>query len=264
MSQCSASLTDLANVRSVSDSIEGIIEETGGVIPSLIVIDTLARNFGAGDENATKEMNVFINHIDRLLRQKYESCILIVHHSGVSNKDRARGNSALKGALDAEYAVVKSEDELSITAKKMKDADEPDPMHFLFESVKPPFVDEDGEQQVSCVLTVFDKQAGGLVKAAEAGRKQSEINLGDKQVKIIQTLDRLINDARASLARGGRDPGGARIEVKGLRKECIEQGVMTVKNWGRSFNALVERGFLEIEAPFITVSEKGKKAVLKG
>ncbi|MCW7553324.1 AAA family ATPase [Endozoicomonas gorgoniicola] len=227
VSQCSASFTDLANARIVSDSIEQIIEETGGVIPSLIVIDTLARNFGAGDENATKEMNLFINHIDQLLRQKYACFVLIVHHTGLGNKDRARGNSALKGALDAEYAVVKSDDELTITAKKMKDADEPEPMSFLFESVKLPFADEDGEQQVSCVLTYFDKQAAGLVKSIEAGKKQGEIHLGDKQVCIIKTLNRLVKEARDTLARDGRDPTGAHIEVRGLRKACIDAGVMT-------------------------------------
>ena len=232
VSQCSASFTDLANARMVSDSIEQTIKESGGVIPSLIVIDTLARNFGAGDENATKEMNIFINHIDQLLRQKYQCCVLIVHHTGVGNKDRARGNSALKGALDAEYAVVKSDDELTITAKKMKDADEPKPISFLFESVKLPFADEDGEQQVSCVLKYFDKQAEGLVKAIEAGKKQGEIHLGEKQVNIIKMLDRLIRGAKETLARDGRDPAGARIEVRGLRKACIDAGVMTSKNWG--------------------------------
>ncbi|USE34108.1 AAA family ATPase [Endozoicomonas sp. SCSIO W0465] len=95
VSQCSAALTDLANARLVSNSIAEIVEETGGVIPSMIVIDTLARNFGPADENATREMNTFINNIDQLLRSKYECCVLIVHHTGVGAKDRARGNSAL-------------------------------------------------------------------------------------------------------------------------------------------------------------------------
>ena len=54
--------------------------------------------------------------------------VLIVHHTSVGSKDRARGNSALKGALDAKYMVVKSNDEVTITAKKMKDADEPEPI----------------------------------------------------------------------------------------------------------------------------------------
>ena len=82
ISQCAASLTDLGNARLVSASIEEIVEETGGVIPSMIVIDTLARNFGPADENATKEMNTFINHIDQLLRAKYSCNVLIVHHTG--------------------------------------------------------------------------------------------------------------------------------------------------------------------------------------
>ncbi|UYM16270.1 hypothetical protein [Endozoicomonas euniceicola] len=46
-----------------------------------------------------------------------------------------------------------------------------------------------------------------------------------------------------------------------MRKACIDAGVMTSKNWGRTFNALVDRGFLEIQEPFVSVSDKGQQAV---
>ena len=85
VSKCSASLSDGLNARMVSESIEQQIINSGGIAPSMIIIDTLARNFGAGDENATKEMNIFVNNIDQYLRQKFQCCVLIVHHSGVGN-----------------------------------------------------------------------------------------------------------------------------------------------------------------------------------
>ncbi len=268
VSQCSASLIELGNARMVSDSIEEIVEETGGVIPSMIVIDTLARNFGPGDENATKEMNTFINNIDQLLRSKYECCVLIVHHTGVGSKDRARGNSALKGALDAEYAVVKSDDEVKITAKKMKDADEPEPVNFLFDPVRLPFMDDDGEPQYSCVLSYFDKNADMLAKreeahekSAEAGRRQAEINIGQKQIEIIKILNKQIVCAKAVLAGSGRDPALARIEIRNLKDAVTEKGIVPKKNWSRTFTALVERGFLEVDEPFVTIAQKGRDIV---
>ena len=257
ISQCAASLTDLGNARLVSASIEEIVEETGGVIPSMIVIDTLARNFGPADENATKEMNTFINHIDQLLRAKYQCNVLIVHHTGVGSKDRARGNSALKGALDAEYAVVKSDDEVTITAKKMKDADEPELLKFLFDPVRLPFVDEEGEPQYSCVLKNYDPNMADGLKSKNA----PENRLGERQVKIIETLNSLVKNAQETLHKSGRDPLDARIELKNLKDDCYEQGFICSKHWRRTIDTMIHRGFVAVDAPFVTVTEKGQEAI---
>jgi RecA-family ATPase len=70
----------------------------------MIIIDTLARNMG-GDENSTQDMNAFIQHLDTYLRQPWKCCVLVVHHRRGMDKDRSRGSTALKGALDAEYKV---------------------------------------------------------------------------------------------------------------------------------------------------------------
>ncbi|MBS4163217.1 hypothetical protein PRO82_000515 [Candidatus Protochlamydia amoebophila] len=50
--------------------------------PALIVIDTLARNFGGGDENKTQDMNKFIFSIDMYIRLPFSCCVLIVYHTG--------------------------------------------------------------------------------------------------------------------------------------------------------------------------------------
>ncbi|WP_095210202.1 AAA family ATPase [Endozoicomonas ascidiicola] len=256
VSKCSAALTNTANARAVSDSIESIIQENNSDIPSLIVIDTLARNFGPGDENATQEMNVFINHIDQLLRAKYECCVMIVHHTGVGSKDRARGNSALKAALDAEYAVVKSDDTVKIITKKMKDADEPKPMNFMFDPVQLPFLDEDGEPQYSCVLRYLEH---GIDQ--EEPSKTPIKKLGDRQRRIIEALNSLIGNAQHRLENSGRDPVNARIELKNLKDECYEQGFICSKHWRRTIDAMIHRELITVDAPFVMVSEKGLEAI---
>ena len=97
--------------------------------PGLIVIDTLARNFGNGDENDTKDMTAFIAEVDKL-SDEFSCATLLVHHAGHGDKNRGRGSSALKGALDTEYKISKSEDRLSMSCTKMKDDDEPPDMGF--------------------------------------------------------------------------------------------------------------------------------------
>lgn len=120
--------------------------------PVLVVIDTLARNFGGGDENKTQDMNKFIFSIDVHIRIPFSCCVLIIHHTGHSDKDRARGAMALKGALDAEYCVKKKNELISMTATKMKDTELPSPISFRLVPISIGVVDHQGKNIYSAVL----------------------------------------------------------------------------------------------------------------
>ncbi len=104
--------------------------------PALIIVDTLARNFGAGDENSTAEMGKFVAAMDRLRGNWSESVLLIIHHSGHSDKGRARGAMALKGALDFEYRIEKEGGTISLSNTKMKDAEPPPQICFALTTVE--------------------------------------------------------------------------------------------------------------------------------
>lgn len=121
------------NLAELKAEIRSISEEFG--CPALIILDTLARNFGDGDENDTRDMTRFIAEVDRI-NDEFECASLIVHHAGHGEKSRARGSSALKGALDAEYKITKQDDRITMSCTKMKDEDEPDPMAFYLVPVE--------------------------------------------------------------------------------------------------------------------------------
>lgn len=104
--------------------------------PRLIVVDTLARSFGDGDENNTRDMNVFVRAMDELRRDYPDATVLVVHHCGHAEKGRARGAMALKGALDAEYKTSKTGNIVTLSNTKMKEADTPKPMHFELVNVE--------------------------------------------------------------------------------------------------------------------------------
>ena len=114
------------------------------------MVDTLARNFGAGDENSTQEMGAFVAAMDDLRSNWPGSVILIVHHSGHAEKQRARGAMALKGALDFEYRLEKDGLALTLANTKMKDAEPPADLFFSLASV-----DLEGGAK-SAVLTATD------------------------------------------------------------------------------------------------------------
>lgn len=133
-SKAPARLLDATHADAVAAAVDTIAATEG--FPVLIVIDTLARSFAGGDENSTKDMNEFIAAVDAM-KARYPGCVvLIVHHTGHSDKQRARGSLALKGALDAEFRVEKDGPTIIVTCTKMKDADEPAPIAFNLTSVE--------------------------------------------------------------------------------------------------------------------------------
>ena len=86
-----------------------ILQDTYGEAPKLIVIDTLARNFGPGNENSTEDMNRFVANVDRYIREEFNCATILVHHTGHNEGGRGRGSSVLPAALDAEYKVTKED-----------------------------------------------------------------------------------------------------------------------------------------------------------
>jgi hypothetical protein len=98
---------------------------------SLIVIDTMSRHLPAdADENSARDVNAFINAVD-YLKNRFQCVVMVIHHSGKSNKEQSRGSSAIKGALDWEFKVAPGE----IKFTKQKEGELPAPMGFQLISV---------------------------------------------------------------------------------------------------------------------------------
>ena len=172
-----AQLYDATEAAVVAESIKQLSAEAN-CIPSMIVIDTLARNHG-GDENSTQDMNAFIQHLDVYLRQPWKCCVMVVHHSGVADKDRSRGSTALKGALDAEYRCQLDSGTKSIAfeSKKMKDAEMPSPKNFQITQVDLPINNKNGMPVKGAYLTAVD--ISGLVSQVQ---KKTYLSPNQKQV----------------------------------------------------------------------------------
>jgi AAA domain/Bifunctional DNA primase/polymerase, N-terminal len=111
-------LLDPETPRKLIDSIRQKSER-----PRLIVIDTLARCFGSGDENLTKDMTRLIANLDKL-RGAFPDCTnLVVHHAGKDSSKGDRGSSALRGAADTMMCLKKTGNGLVLTCEKQKDAE---------------------------------------------------------------------------------------------------------------------------------------------
>ena len=155
---------DESSAKAASNEIDNRIAG-GAPKPLLVVIDTLARNFG-GNENDAKDMASFINHLDKYLRVKYGCCVLIIHHSG-HQSDRARGSTALKGAVDIEYGLKLDDKtkQISLQNHKMKEGELRKEQSLMLKQVPLGMVDDDQQMITSAVITPYKL---GDVKAALA------------------------------------------------------------------------------------------------
>lgn len=128
------------------------VESETGQPVRLIILDTLARCFGGSDENDARDMGAFVRGCDEIKKLTGAS-ILVVHHSGKDVSKGARGSSAFRASLDAEFMIRREGkgDALVMTCTKMKDAEEPEEKAYDLRVVEI-FTDADGEVVTSLVV----------------------------------------------------------------------------------------------------------------
>lgn len=203
--------------------------------PVLVIIDTLNRNFGTGDENSTSDMTRFVAAMDEL-KNKYRCCVLIIHHSGLSDKERGRGASSLRAALDWEYKMEKDPDgSRTLVCTKSKDFEHPPEITFRPTEVDLDWVDEEGEQMHSLVM---DK-----IESSSAFRG-----------KPLTGANRIALD---TLTQAIRDTGDIKVHVDVWREYAYEAGISPTptdeakrKAFQRSINKLRDLGQIDTRNDF--------------
>lgn len=98
-----------------------LVELAAELRPQLVVLDTLARIAVGLDENAAKDMGVFVHRAEQL-RIATRANVLVVHHQG-RNGDHMRGSTALEGAATTIVRVAKSDELVTLSCAKQKDAE---------------------------------------------------------------------------------------------------------------------------------------------
>lgn len=122
--------------------------------PVLIVVATLARAMGDGDENSGQDMGALIRTLDRI-RAATGAHVMAVHHAGKDTSKGARGHSSLRAAVDTEVQVTR--DGMVITAQTRKQRDM-DGSRSLTCGLLPVDLghDEDGDPVMSCVTRLTE------------------------------------------------------------------------------------------------------------
>ncbi len=116
-------INDDADFTALIAEIEMIVASHGEL--NLLVLDTFQRVF-SGNENSSEDVGGFISKLDKLIAD-YKCCVLMVHHTGHGNADRARGSSVIPASLDNEFKVVRDkdspDDEMNLTFEQTLNKD---------------------------------------------------------------------------------------------------------------------------------------------
>lgn len=166
----SVNLLDTDAVMRVTSILDGLgLDEP----PCAIFIDTMHRNMH-GDENSSEDMAIFLANME-LLAKKYNAAIVPVHHSGHGDKGRARGSSAIKAGMDAEFCMTKkSKMEVTLSCTKSKDFSAGNNMDFRIKVVDLDgdcfFDDDEGKQIEGVYLEYVGSQE--IIKELKKGTTQ--------------------------------------------------------------------------------------------
>jgi hypothetical protein len=193
----------------LSQAVKAHIEEHGE--PRLVILDTWSRTIG-GDDSNPQDAAAALAALDRIRVQYPKLTILIVHHSGHTAKDRARGWSGLFAAMDSVYRLEKFDTQIVITNTKQKEDAPVQPMAFELRNEKlPGVITEDEEQEYSaccepCEYTPPERQPKGENQQAVITILQEQgsmdrmalynafnVETGKRKSQFDQTLNPLID-----------------------------------------------------------------------
>lgn len=133
--------------------------EIVGLPLSVLVVDTLNRTFGGGDENGT-DMSEYVENVG-LIQKEFGCTAIVVHHIPKNSETVSeRGHGSLRGAIETSL-VVSSDAESGIRTvlcKKQKDAEDGWRRQFKLHVVELGR-DEDGDPVTSCVVIPVEEDA---------------------------------------------------------------------------------------------------------
>lgn len=104
-------------------NIVQLCQEKIGRMPTFTIIDTLNKNFGAGNENDTKDMTMFTRALD-VIKELTNGAAMTVHHTGKDLEKGPRGNITLGNSVEFMISVEEYNDREGVVIKcrKAKDA----------------------------------------------------------------------------------------------------------------------------------------------
>lgn len=205
-----------------------------GIRPVMFMLDTFSKLSGGLDENSNTEVKAFIGRLDNGLKRAFDATVLLIAHTGHTDKGRARGASALEADTDAAYIVTRNDTlkNVGVSRHRFKASPELDPLWLEPEVVDLEYTDDDGEPVTSLVMRPAQKpvvagKGDGMTERQRAAYKTvSAVCAGKPEGKVLS--DEMIRAlAESMVAPTGRD---TRMQgAKRMLQSLIDRGHVYLK-----------------------------------
>lgn len=247
-------------------AVESLVTEIS-IDFKLIVIDTLARAFGGGNENSSEDMGAFITACGRIQHIVQDCALMILHHSGKDATKGLRGHSSLLGAVDTELELLRFDESMKgiLTISKQKDG--ADNQRIGFEMVSVELSPAAGSLQIGEQITSLAVQASELGQfdalKRDAKGASSNAGRGPNQVLSLQCLENAIkNNGFLKLIEGSQRKV---VDLKHWRAElwskmgCTDEDKDSFKvTWSRIRKDLSRYGHGQISNGFAWLTTKSE------
>lgn len=255
------------NLRSSAEDFNALmlavvqLVETTGIEFKLVIIDTLARAFGGGNENDSDAMGAFITTMGKI--QEFLTCALMVaHHSGKDATKGLRGHSSLLGAVDTQLEILRLEDQPKGIISLTKQKDGQDGIRIGFEMVE---VEISGsslgfDPVVSLAVKASDEAVNEMSKRATKGNQDNKGNGKNQRLEML-CLETVVKAKGNIKFIDGRQRMAVNLEE--WRQElwakmgCTDEDKNTFKTaWSRAKTRLQDVGLIGIRDKLVWMESK--------
>jgi hypothetical protein len=149
----------------VTEAIERLRDEldaTGRPRIVLVAIDTVRASL-SGSEDSSEHVSAYLRVVGRVLAVVPGAAAVLTHHAGWQDgetaRKRERGSSAWRGNVDGtlyleagEYDSERQERQLTLRTVKVREGEEPAPLHLIRRRVELLGIDRHGQTITSCII----------------------------------------------------------------------------------------------------------------
>ena len=201
-------------------AIDELVKELG-VDLRMIIIDTLARAFGGGNENSSDDMGAFIQATGKI-QNRYRCSLMLLHHAGKDTTKGLRGHSSLLGAVDTQMEIMRFPETSKGVIFMSKQKDGEDGQRYGFEAITVDIDRSDLGLENGSSLVIEASEVGEMRSADAENKPEKGKAIGAKQKIAEKSLIVAIKTF------------GSIMDTPEGRKNAI-----TLEQWKAEFTAMI-------------------------
>jgi hypothetical protein len=191
--------------------VRQLVEVTGRLKPTLVVLDTLAQVAEGLDENSAKDMGQVTAALRAIREACQNSTVLVVHHTGHQQQGRMRGHSLLHASADWILAFrPQKRNEVLLSREKARDESTGEDFRLFMQTV--------GD---SCVLTLANGLPNSLQLTADVVSPAGISPVAEAMLAAFPSRSTVLTTAKWRAA-----VGGAERTFHRRRRDLLKEGLV--------------------------------------